>query len=415
MGEIEAKKVSAEPGVDSKDSAFWRFAEHVYIWRKLVFIVTLVCFVLSVIIAFILPKEYKAVASILPSKKSSLFGLFASPLGRALKEFAPIAGVRVPVGEEYNYLAILNSRTAMERVVREFNLIKVYDIDDGSMEKAIKELRSNVDFELDDFGAIHIVVYDRDPIRAANMANFFVKVLKDINSRLSSEDARNIRIVIEKRYYQNLKDLEAAEDSLRVFQEKYGTVLLPEQAKASIIAAAELESRLIINEIKLGILEKQVSQYSPEIEMLKEEIRQLREKLKGFGSTGSSASQTVFLPFKEIPEKMKRYIDLYRNVELQAKLLEYLYPLYEQAKLEEAKVVSPVLVLDYAVPPEKKARPIRWLIVLSGIILGFVLSVLIAIFANSGLKIDYTNSVVKYKYHLISKRLVDIFKIKNEV
>lgn len=100
-----------------------------------------------------------------------------------------------------------------------------------------------------------------------------------------------------------------------------------------------------------------------------------------------------------------QYLDLYREIEIQSKLMEVIYPLYEQAKLEEARETPTVLVLDHAVPPEKKARPIRSLVVLSALFLGFVLSVLTVIFLENGRKKDPENGELQRKYHDFASRM----------
>ncbi|HEY4643176.1 MAG TPA: GNVR domain-containing protein [Bacteroidota bacterium] len=58
-----------------------------------------------------------------------------------------------------------------------------------------------------------------------------------------------------------------------------------------------------------------------------------------------------------VPELGLGYLRLYREVEIQTKLLEILLPIYEQAKIQERKDTPTVLVLDRAVPPPKPAKP----------------------------------------------------------
>ena len=378
---------------EEKRSIAWEFLELCFSWRKFIAIVTGVFTVLGVIIAFILPKEYQGVASVLPSQKSSLLGMMGmggtnSSVSNLARQFAPlVSGSETQIGTGFNYLAILNSRDAMERVARKFDLAKVYSIDDSSMDKTIRQLRDNTDFEIDKYGEVVVKVLDRSPVRAAAMANEFVNVLNEINGSLSSEDARNLRMVIETRYLKNLADLEDAEDSMKVFQQTYGVFSLPDQAKASVQAGAELESQMILTQVRLSVLEKQYGSGSPEIELANQQIEALRQKINDLktGKTIDGSGETnVLVPFKEMPYRAMQYIDLYRDAEIQSKLLELIYPLYEQAKLEEARETPTVLVLDRAVPPEKKARPLRSLIVISMFVVGMALSVLFTMLVDSG-------------------------------
>ena len=85
---------------------------------------------------------------------------------------------------------------------------------------------------------------------------------------------------------------------------------------------------------------------NPELEKTKLELRLLNQKL------GS------------IPELGLQQFRMYRNIFIQSKILEVLVPVYEQTRLEEKKEVPSVVVLDRAVPAERKTKPKRMLIVL---------------------------------------------------
>ena len=95
-----------------------------------------------------------------------------------------------------------------------------------------------------------------------------------------------------------------------------------------------------------------------------------------------------------------------RDFEIQNKVLEFLYPLYEQAKIEEQKNIPAVLVLDPAVPPEKKSSPKRTIIVLSAFLLSLFFSILYAIIRESfsGIKKD------EIRYQRIKSNIIDPLK-----
>ena len=403
--------------VDEKKSATWLFLELCYSWKKLILIVTGIFTVLAVVLSLLMPNKFEGYASVLPSQKSALLNMLGGGVSSTVSNLAQkfgslVGGSEAQIGTGFSYLAILNSREAMEKVVRKFDLIKVYRIKNSSMDAAIKKLRGNSDFALDKFGAVIVKVFDRSPERAAAMANYFVHLLNEINANLSSEDARNLRVVIQARYERNLIDLRAAEDSMKVFQEKYGVFSLPDQAKASVAVGAELESQMILAQVRLSVLQKQFGAGAPEIMAAEQQIAALKKKIgdlrSGQDLTGNQESG-VFLPFKEVPGKAMRYLRLYTNVEIQTRLLEMIYPMYEQAKLEEARETPTVLVLDKAVPPEKKAYPMRALIVFSGMVLGFVLSILFSLFVENGIRHEGASGAMEVKYYELSKRLFHRF------
>lgn len=399
---------------EKKKSALWEFLELCYSWRKLIGITTGMFAVLSVVLALLLPNKYEGYASVLPSQKSALLNMMGVGVSSTVSNLAQkfgslVGGNESQIGTGFSYLAILNSRDAMAKVVKKFDLFKVYSIKDSMMDEAIKELRSNSDFELDKFGAVIVKVFDRSPKRAAAMANYFVDLLNNINAKLSSEDARNLRIVVQARYDKNVSDLRAAEDSMKVFQQRYGVFSLPEQARASVLVGAELESQMMLAQVRLSVLEKQYGPSSPEIMSTEQQVAALKKKiddLKTGENLVGNENPGVFVPFKQVPGKSMRYLQLYANVQLQSKLLEVIYPLYEQAKLEEAKETPTVLVLDRAVPPEKKTYPLRSLIVISGTVFGFVLSFLFGLILENALRHEDASGALEVKYFQLSRRLI---------
>ena len=110
----------------------------------------------------------------------------------------------------------------------------------------------------------------------------------------------------------------------------------------------------------------------------KRELAGLQKKYSDFisGENGtnkkSTSAKDVFLPLTNIPNLGVEYARLYRDMVLQEKLLEFLLPEYEQAKIKEAKNTPTVQVLDEAVRPIKKSSPKRLLLVISAGLLSFV-------------------------------------------
>jgi uncharacterized protein involved in exopolysaccharide biosynthesis len=77
-----------------------------------------------------------------------------------------------------------------------------------------------------------------------------------------------------------------------------------------------------------------------------------------------------------MPDLGGEYIRRFRGVEIQYKILQFITPLYEQAKVEEKRQTPSVLILDNAVPAERKAKPKVSLYTL----LSFIISTGIALF-----------------------------------
>ncbi len=336
--------------------------------------------VLTSTIAFVLPKWYKATASVFPAESADLFGGLGG-ISSLVNSISPMKKLSSLTGgsEMDRYIAILKSERALTAVIQKFDLIKVYDISKYTREKSVKELLSNVDIEQSDEGSLLVSVFDKDPQRAADMANYFIEMLNEINSELHVQNARANRNFIEQRYDKNLSDIQAAQDAFKKFQLATGVVAVPEQIEASIKVGADLYAQLNVKEIELSILDRTVSTKHPSYNEKLIEVQELRKKLHSMneGSSALASDMKILLPFKQTPELGAEYLRLYRDVEIQYKILQFIAPLYEQAKVEESRSTPSVVVLDHASVPEMKAKP---KVLLYGL-LAFVISSLLGLFA----------------------------------
>jgi len=330
-------------------------------WKKPIIYFIALCTIISVIISFLLPRWYVSRASLLPPKDEGLFGGVGN-ISALLKDFAPVGSNRLlSQSNVYNYMAILNSRRAKEAVVKQFDLIQEYGIGDSSMENAIKKFDQNYNVGVGEDGTIQIEVFDTDRNRAAEMATYVIQVLNDISVELSTGEARSNREFLEKRIGDTRGALTAAEDKLKLYEEKNGIIVFSDEAKSSASAVSQLYARKAQLDVELAILGKKTSPDNPQFQSLRLENAELEKKLSSFPGLGMESYR------------------LYREVVIQQKILEVLVPLYEQARIEEQKNIPVMNVLDRPVPSEKKARPQRLLIVAATFLSASIISVLIAL------------------------------------
>jgi tyrosine-protein kinase Etk/Wzc len=333
-------------------------------YRKFVAPFILGVTLLVAIVALVVPKWYKSTASVFPAEKADLFGALEG-VSSLMKSFSPGRALGALSGstETDRYLVILKSERVLSSVIEKFDLVHVYDITKYPIEKTTKELLDNAEFIVEPEGNLTITVYDKDPQRAADMANYFVEMLNAVNTELQIKNARGNKTFIEARYKKNMTDLAAAEDSLKTFQQRYGVIAMPQQTEASIKAAAELSAQLALKEVQSAVLRRTVLPDHPSAVALQIETEELRHKLAQMDNGGLSRAggTRIFVPFSKVPEWGTEYLRRYREVEIQYKILQFITPLYEQAKVEEQRQTPSVIVLDHGYPAERKSKPKVWL------------------------------------------------------
>ncbi len=334
--------------------------------------------ILSVILAFMLPKTFRSSAIIMPPNTSSERGVFGSGSGMlAIESLLSPAST----SDANTFLAILKSHTILQSVIENFNLIEFYNVENS--EKAQQSLENDTNFEIDEEGTIRVETFiktgwfhsdeDEDICKtlSRDITNYFVAKLDVVNKKMKSEKAMQHRIFIENRYNQNIEELAKAEDELNIFQEKHNTISLPEQTTAAIQVATEIISRLSVSKVKLSVLEQTLSINHPEIKLLKSEIAGLNTQLKELGNE----NEFSMIPgFSNVPDLGLEIGRLMRNVEVQNTLYTFLTQQYEEAKIKEVKDTPTVQVLDYAVLPQLKYKPSRARVCIIGFVLSLIFS-----------------------------------------
>jgi tyrosine-protein kinase Etk/Wzc len=377
--EITEAKTSAQ----TPASSLMDFLSVITKYRKFISRFIIICTIGTMIVTLLLPKWYKSTASVFPAEKADLLGGLEG-IASLAKSFSPSKALSSISGnsEADRYLAILKSSTVLNAVIQKFDLVQVYDITEYPIENSVKELLTNVDFKIEDEGNITITVYDKDPQRAADMTNYFVEMLNKTNTGLQGQNAHGNRQFIEERYKKNLSDLAKAEDSLKLFQKKYGVIALPEQTEASIKAAAEITGQLALKEVQANVLRRTQSADNPSVIATQIEVDELHNKLTQMnrGTNIPQNEMKVFVPFNKIPDLGGEYIRRFRDVEIQYKILQFITPLYEQAKVEEQRQTPSVIILDRAIPAERKAKPKISLYALIAFVISSLLSLSLVFF-----------------------------------
>lgn len=360
-------------------------------WRRLVLRATVAAGVAAVIVSLLLPRWYQARATITPPDETEtgggllqLVSQLGSGLGtgRARSLMGRTAAVDLQIG-------VLKSRRVRAEVVDKFDLVKVFR--SKSREHAIKELGTHLEVSTTPEGLVAVAVEARDPQLAADMANAFVASLDAYNRSTSVEDARRTSAFIRTCLQENQARMNEASTALRRFQEEKGAVELGEQTRATVEALAELEAERTRLEIQRGVLanyampnQLQVQEIEAQIREIDEKARSLREKAVEGGKVVKSNS--ALLALGDLPSLALQFASLKREVLVQEKVYEFLTSQLEEARIRESRDLETVRVLDEAVPPIRRARPRRTLIVILTAGLGFTLAVGTA-FAVEGIQI----------------------------
>lgn len=316
-----------------------RLWDRVYAHRRAILWLVLVSTVIVGAIAFLLPTWYRAEASLLPPSEELSFGV-----GNLLKGIG-VPGVKVPTQATPAevFLAILESRRVSEEMVRRFDLQRRYH--KRLMVDAIKELRRHASLRVDDVGIIRISVEDRDPPRAAEMANAYFGVLDRFNREVRMTKGRRTRMFVEGRLEDTRRAMTLAEQRLVDYENTHKVLALSPGASTALEAAARLYAARGALQVRLGVIQSFTREATDDERQILMQIGQIDHQLVALPETGMDLGRLI------------------REAKTQEELYILLTAQYEDARIQEVRDVSTVEPLDVATPPEKKSRPKRSLMV----------------------------------------------------
>jgi uncharacterized protein involved in exopolysaccharide biosynthesis len=314
-------------------------------------------------VAFFLPPTYVATARILPPTQQ--------PGGSAalLAQLGSLANLVGGAGALKNpadlYVSLLKSSTICDSIVTRFNLKELYE------EKYLEDVRKELDRRTritagPKDGLISIEVEDRDPKRAADIANAFVEELRALSKTLAIGEAAQRRLFFEGQLAQTTRKLTEAEIALR--GSGVSSATLRAVPNTALEALARLKAQITAQEIRLASMRTFMTESHAELKLAHRELTALQTEL----SKAESSNTT-----KGTGDGVE-YIAKYRDFKYHETLFDLMAKQYELARLDEAREGAVIQDIDVAKPPERTAKPRKALIagVFGGI--AFVLCLLFA-------------------------------------
>jgi len=281
------------------------------------------------------------------------------------------------------FVGILSSQTVQDRLIDRFDLRAVYGL--KYRQDARKKLGENTSLDEErKSGIISVTVRDHDPKRAAAIAFAYVEELNKLVAELSTSSAHKERVFLEERLVTVKRDLDQASQDFSQFSSKNKTLDIKEEAKAMLQGAASLEGELIALESQLRGLQAIYMDNNVRVRSVQARIAELHHQLDNIGgaapagtppvapSTAPNPTQSQFPTIRNLPLLGVTYADLYRRVQIQEAVYEALTQQFELAKVQEAKEIPSVKVLDPATVPERRSYPPRLLIIAAGGLLGLM-------------------------------------------
>ena len=355
------------------------------VYKRRTFLITF-CILVVAAVAFIsikMEKTYQATAVILPEAKETGG---AGELKAAFLEQFGVAGLGGSAGTSAEmFEAVLNSKELARSVARRYDYSYVRGIGNRDEKAAVGAIAGGISVTRSrKEPTLSVSFRANDPIMASDLANTYIIALDEYNRSSMVTSAQRLRKYIEKRLAAANGELEEAQDQLRKFQEQNRAISISKQAEATLEVLSELEQKRVALEVEKAAKEKFFRGPHIEIEQLNAQMKALQKNLDRltYSEEGKIAIDRgkgkveFYIPLTHIPSLSFDESRLLLNVKAKTGVVTMLTTQLEQAKLDEAKDMPTINVLDWAVAPERPIKPKLKL----NLILGIVVALFVGIF-----------------------------------
>jgi uncharacterized protein involved in exopolysaccharide biosynthesis len=340
--------------------------------------------IVATILGFALPETYRAETRLLPPQQSST-GMASQLLSQVGGGMTGLSGMLGASSQTDLYVGMLQSRTVLDSIVKRFDLKKLYRV--NTFQDARKRLNKRINVLADAKSNIVLVaVEDQEPQRAADIANAFVEELRAMTKGLAVTEAAQRRLFFEEQLKETKESLIKAEEAVKGFQERTGTLHVEEQVKAVIKNIAQLRAEIAAKEVQVRVAKTYTKSINPDLQKDEAILSGMKTELSKLESKNGSGNDPM-MPTGRMPSIGTEYVRKLRELKYNETLYEMLFKQYEVAKLDEARDAAAIQVIDRAVPPEKKIKPkIASMVFLAGLF-GLLVSIVSAFFMEQRDKI----------------------------
>lgn len=342
--------------------------------KKMIAVIVLVFILIAVVRSLGIQPKYLAETTILPPQQSN------SNISQILRLSAAsnltAASLRT-VKQNEVYVGMLKSRTIYDYIIDRFSLMESYKA--KYKENARKKLAGSVTIKNRDDGIISLSVRDKDPRKAADIANAFIDKLKEMNQTFAITEASKKRLFYEEQLAKVKEALGRSEAAMQNFQKKTGVIKIEAQAEAVIGAITDLSAKIAAKEVELKVMKTYAEPRNPDLQKSEEAVMGMKEQLQKLKAK-SEENQDLLVSTGSISEVSSDYAKKLRELKYNENLFEIMSTQYEAACMDEARDAIIIQVIDKAEPPAKSERSnLRLNVALAGVV-GFFLAIFAAFF-----------------------------------
>lgn len=195
--------------------------------------------------------------------------------------------------------------------------------------------------------------------------------------RRSAESAQTLKF-LDEQLPELKQQLDVAEREFNKFRQEFNTVDVTKESELYLTQSVTLETQKAELEQKVAEASAKYTSEHPVMQQMNAQLGAINSKIGELNTT-----------LKKLPDLQRRYLQLYREVEVKQQLYTALLNSYQQLRIAKAGEIGNVRIVDIAVEPIEPIKPKKLIILILSLFVGGFIGVLIALVRNmlrSGIK-----------------------------
>lgn len=343
------------------------------LWFFILWLPTIVTFVL---VMWVIKPMYAATAVVTPpaASQNTLSGL-SSMLGGASGSVSSLLGLGSADDDANAVWTIINSWELHNQVIKEFNLAEHYEFDGDFHADLLKMFRKRFGVEVNKEDMFAVSMEDEDYKLAAKMVSFILEKTDSAFNAFKTSQARQSRMYFQSRLDSCVHVLDSLINDFVKFQQE-NNVYDPEiQLESTLKYLTTLQTRREEVSMEMAFEKADRGEGSKRYD-------ELSKRYKGVNTALNSAvngkhKDLGLVSLKNSPELGAEYVRRETEIRVQEAMYKLLRQQSEQMRMEEAKMLTNLHVLEPPWENDKKIYPLRGVSLMFAFLVSFIVATIV--------------------------------------
>lgn len=326
------------------------------------FIVIVPTIIVFILVVWVIKPTYSSNAIVTPPSSQSSMGNISGLLGSGMGAMGSLLGFSSNDDDANAVWTILNSWEIHNQVIEQFDLVNHYEFDGKFHADLLKTFRKNFSLSANDENMFEITIKDKDYKKATRMVEFVLQKADSAFNYFKTTQARLSREYFESRIALCLHDIDSLQQEFIKFQKENNFYEPMSQIEGTLTYLGQIQTLKEEVNIERSYEKLRRGEDTKKYDELTKRSRTIDQSLNKVLS--GKQENVGLLSLKKTPDLVAKYLRMEEEIKVQVALYKVLRQQSEQLRIEEAKTLKNLHVLQPPWENDKKISPRRGLILI---------------------------------------------------